>query len=138
VLALELPVVLAPVVAATVELVLLEPPAPVPVEAAVVLVLLEPPAPVPVEADVDAVPVEADVDPVEADVDEDVVPPLPPRHSPTPPGNMPDLSHLPLPQSVSSQQVFTQMPLSHVSPPAQKGPLLASHSWQTFWVFGAA
>ena len=60
---------------------------------------------------------------VEPEPELEDVPPLPPRHRPTPPGLIADLSHLPPPQSASSQQNFAQTP-THVSPPLQNPSVL--------------
>lgn len=63
--------------------------------------------------------------------------PLPPRHSPAPPGNILVVSHFPAPQSASVQQNFTQIPLSQVVPFPQNGPgSEALHAPQSFAAFG--
>jgi len=101
--------VLAPVVAVPV-LALVEPPVPVAAELdAEVLALVEPPVPVAAELDAEVL-VAAEVEAAEleaAELDEaelEVVPPLPPRQRPTPPAAIADLSQVPAPQSLLSQQ----------------------------------
>jgi hypothetical protein len=120
----QLPVlVLAPVVAAE-----LEPP-PAPVVAAELDAELEAELDAELDAELEAeldAELEAELDAeleAELDAELELVPPFPPLQKPTPPVSMRLLSHVPAPQSVSSQQYFAQVS-TQVRPPMQNLLLL--------------